>query len=154
MTTWLGRNRMAAGACAVLAVALFIVTFGFEEMPESITRGFGAEIFPRLVLGVILVLCALLALAKENDGQQASPIPWKVFGAGALLVGFMGLLKFAGMLAAMVVFLITAGWLWDERRLGLLTLSSVLVTGAIWAVFVKGFGIPLPLGLIGQWAGY
>jgi hypothetical protein len=31
-------------------------------MPEGITRGFGAEAFPRLVLGTIVALALLLAL--------------------------------------------------------------------------------------------
>jgi len=46
------------------------------------------------------------------------------------------------------VYLVGVGYLWGERRHWLLFLSAILLTAAIWAVFVKGFGIPLPKGLL------
>ncbi|HEU5176076.1 MAG TPA: hypothetical protein VFU24_01350, partial [Burkholderiales bacterium] len=55
-------HRVAAAAVIAIAVALFAATFWFEKMPEGITRGFGAELFPRLVLGTIIALAVLLAL--------------------------------------------------------------------------------------------
>lgn len=55
-------NRAAAIAVIAIAVALFAATFQFEKMPEGITRGFGAELFPRLVLGTIIALAMLLVL--------------------------------------------------------------------------------------------
>ena len=42
-------------------MALFAATFWFEQMPEGITRGFGAELFPRMVLGTIVALAVLLS---------------------------------------------------------------------------------------------
>lgn len=152
----IGRNRVAALACAAIAAILFLITFQFEEMPAVITRGFGAELFPRLVLGVIMLLCVLLALEpggeEASDDIRATPM---VFVTGASLVGFMALLQFAGMLIAILVFLVGVGWLWGERRTSLLLLVGSSVTAVIWAVFVKGFGVPLPAGsLFVQLAGY
>lgn len=58
----------------------------------------------------------------------------------------MALVPVAGMLPAMFVFLLALGYLWGERRHLLLVSSAVLLTAAIWGVFVKGFGVQLPKG--------
>ncbi len=139
-------NRVAAAAIIAAAAALFALTFGFEKLPEGITRGFGAEVFPRLVLGVIIALAALLAFPAEKS-DPLPRIPPMVWYSGASLLVFMALLPVLGMLPAMFVFLVALGWLWGERRHWILFLNAVLLTAAIWAVFVKGFGVQLPKGL-------
>jgi len=139
-------NRVAAAAIIAIAAALFAATFGFERLPEGITRGFGAEAFPRLVLGTIIALAALLAFTSQRS-DPLPRIPGMVWTSGALLLVFMALVPLAGMLAAMFLFLLALGWLWRERRRIVLAGSSVLLTLAIWAVFVKGFGVQLPKGL-------
>ena len=137
---------MAAAAVAAIAVALFAATFWFEQMPEGITRGFGAEVFPRLVLGTIIALAVVLAILP--GGSEALPrIPRMVWYSGAALLVFMGLVLVIGMLPSMFVFLVALGYLWGERRHWVLLLSAVLLTAAIWAVFARGFGVPMPKGL-------
>ncbi len=137
---------MAAAVVAAIAVALFAATYGFEQMPEGITRGFGAELFPRMVLGTILALAALLAF-QSGTGEPLPRIPRMVWYSGAALLVFMVLLRVIGMLPAMFVLLVGVGWMWGERRRLLLLAASVLITLAIWGVFVKGFGVQLPKGL-------
>ena len=139
-------NRVAAAVVAAIAVALFAATYWFEQMPEGITRGFGAELFPRMVLGTIVGLAILLALTPAS-GEPLPRIPPMVWYTGATLLVFMALVPVIGMLPAMFVFLVGVGWLWGERRRLLLLVSSVLLTLAIWGVFVKGFGVQLPKGL-------
>lgn len=138
-------HRVAAAAVAAIAVALFAATFWFEKMPEGITRGFGAEVFPRLVLGTILVMAALLALTSPGRDALA-PIPAMVYYTGASLLVFMALVPLAGMLPAMFVFLLALGMLWSERRYWLLLLSAAVLSAVIWAIFVRGFGVQLPKG--------
>jgi putative tricarboxylic transport membrane protein len=142
-------DRVAAAVVVAIAAALFALTFGFEKMPEGITRGFGAEAFPRLVLGTIAVLAVLLALASPPR-EPLARIPPMVWLSGAALIGFMALVPAIGMLPAMFVFLLALGYLWGERRLWLLLLSSLLLTAAIWLVFVRGFGVQLPQGLLAK----
>jgi hypothetical protein len=68
--------------------------------------GMGPEVFPRLLLGVLVFLAALLAfVARGKHDEAREPIP------------------------AMV------SW----------------TTAFIYLLFVKGFAIPLPRGLIGDW---
>jgi hypothetical protein len=139
-------NRAAAAAVIAIAAALFAATFWFEQMPEGITRGFGAELFPRMVLGTIIGLALLLALTPAMDAPLPR-IPPMVWYSGAALVAFMALVRVAGMLPTMFVFLVALAYLWGERRHGVVLLSAVLLTAAIWGVFVKGFGVQLPKGL-------
>jgi putative tricarboxylic transport membrane protein len=116
-------------------------------MPEGITRGFGAEVFPRLVLGTIIALAVVLAVLPGGSAPLPR-IPRVVWYSGAALLVFMGLVRAIGMLPSMFVFLVALGYLWGERRHWLLLLSAVLLTAAIWAVFAKGFGVPMPKGLL------
>jgi len=139
-------HRVAAATVIAVAAVLFGLTFGFEKMPEGITRGFGAEAFPRLVLGTIVVLAILLSsFSASNDALPR--IPATLYYTGAALLLFMALVPLAGMLAAMFLFLLGLGYLWGERRHGLLILNAVLVTAVVWAVFVRGFGVQLPKGV-------
>jgi hypothetical protein len=62
-------NRIAAAAVIAVAAVLFALTFGFEKMPEGLSGGFGAEAFPRLVLGVIAGLAVLL---HRPAGERAA----------------------------------------------------------------------------------
>lgn len=140
-------NHIAAAAVIAVAAALFALTFGFEKLPEGITRGFGAEAFPRLVLGTIMGLAALLFIGRAQH-EPGPRIPAMVHYTGAALLAFMALVPVAGMLPAMFAFLLGLGYLWGERRRWLLLLNAIVLTAAIWAVFVKGFGVQLPKGLL------
>jgi putative tricarboxylic transport membrane protein len=139
-------NRVAAAAVIAIAAALFAATFWFEQMPEGITRGFGAELFPRMVLGTIIALAILLALTPASS-TPLPRIPPMVWYSGAALLVFMGLVRVIGTLPAMFVFLVALGILWGERRYVLVLITAALMTAAIWGVFVKGFGVQLPKGL-------
>ena len=138
-------NRAAAAAVITIAAALFAATFWFEEMPEGITRGFGAELFPRMVLGTIIALALLLALTPASDAPLPR-IPPMMWYSVASLLAFMALVPVIGMLPAMFVFLVALGTLWGERRHWLLLLSATGLMAAVWGVFVKGFGVQLPRG--------
>jgi hypothetical protein len=138
-------NRVAAAAVIAVAAALFALTFWFEKMPEGLSGGFGAEAFPRLVLGVIAALAALLFVAGAKSEPQARIPPMVYYTAGSLLA-FMALVPLIGMLGAMFAFLLGLGALWGERRAWLLLAVSAGVMAAIWAVFVRGFAIQLPPG--------
>lgn len=140
-------HRVAATVVVAVAAALFAATFWFEKMPEGITRGFGAELFPRMVLGTIVALALLLALTPASDAPLPR-IPPMMWYSGASLLAFMALVPVIGMLPAMFVFLISLGMLWGERRYWVLLLSATALMAAVWGVFVKGFGVQLPRGLL------
>jgi putative tricarboxylic transport membrane protein len=139
-------NRVAAAAVVAIAAALFALTFGFEKLPAGLAGGFGAEAFPRLVLGLIAALAVgLFFIAPASELQP--PIPRMVYFTAGSLLAFMALVPLVGMLAAMFIFLLGLGYLWGERRLWWLVLVSAVLMAAIWAVFVSGFRVQLPQGL-------
>lgn len=129
-----------------MAAALFALTFGFEKMPVGLSGGFGAEAFPRLVLGLIAVL-AMLLFAMGGAGERQPPIAHRVYYTGASLLAFMALVSLLGMLAAMFLFMVALAYLWGERRAWLVLVVAATVTAAIWGVFVRGFAVQMPLGL-------
>ena len=137
---------MAAVAVIAVAVVLFALTFGFEKLPAGLAGGFGAEAFPRLVLGVIAALAALLFLAPPMSERPAC-IPRMVYYTAASLLGFMALVPLAGMLPAMFLFQLGLAYLWGERRHLRAFSIAALTTALLWAVFVRGFGIQLPKGV-------
>jgi len=139
-------NLVAATVAAAAAVVLFALTFTFEQMPEGLTQGLGAELFPRLVLGAILVLSIILALTPERGAEPLAPVAPLVYGSAASFAVFMALVWAIGMLTAMFAYLLGLSLLWGERRPLVLLASSALVTLAVWAVFVHTFRIPLPRG--------
>jgi putative tricarboxylic transport membrane protein len=140
-------NRVAAAAVLAVAAVLFALTFGFEKLPAGLAGGFGAEAFPRLVLGVIAGL-AILLLAAPPASATPEPIRPIVYYSAASLLVFMALIPLAGMLGAMFVFQLGLAYLWGERRHLLILAVAAATTGALWAVFVRGFGIQLPQGML------
>jgi asparagine N-glycosylation enzyme membrane subunit Stt3 len=139
-------NRIAAAAVVAVAAVLFALTFGFEKMPLGLSGGFGAEAFPRLVLGVIAGL-ALLLFATGRVSEPQPPVPRMVYFTGASLLAFMALVPLAGMLPAMFLFQLGLAYLWGERRHLLVLSIAAATTALLWAVFVRGFGIQLPKGV-------
>ena len=129
-----------------VAAVLFALTFGFERLPAGLAGGFGAEAFPRLVLGVIAALAALLFVAGPASEPQTH-IPAMVYYTAGSLLAFMALVPVVGMLGAMFVFLVGLGYLWGERRTWLLLVVSTAAMVVIWGVFVRGFAVQLPQGL-------
>jgi putative tricarboxylic transport membrane protein len=130
-----------------VAAVLFALTFGFEKMPEGLSGGFGAEAFPRLVLGLIAGLALLLVFVPPL-AEAHLPVPRMVYFTAGSLVAFMALVPLAGMLPAMFLFQLGLAYLWGERRHLLVLTVAALTTATLWAVFVRGFGIQLPKGML------
>jgi putative tricarboxylic transport membrane protein len=140
-------NRVAAVAVLATAAVLFALTFGFEKLPAGLSGGFGAEAFPRLVLGVIAALALLLAFVPPAAETQP-PVPRMVYLTGGSLLAFMALVPLAGMLPAMFLFQLGLAYLWGERRHALVLSIAAATTALLWALFVRGFGIQLPKGML------
>ncbi|CAA9323732.1 MAG: hypothetical protein AVDCRST_MAG90-1126 [uncultured Microvirga sp.] len=141
-------------ALAILAfcAVVYWLTTTFDAMPAALVPGMGAAAFPRLLLGVMAVLALVLAWSSRGrpDGGR-EPVPAIVYLTVAAMLGFMAVLWLAGMVVAMVLGFIGMGLLWGERRWSWLVASAVGLAAFIYLLFTKGFGIPLPKGLFGEW---
>lgn len=139
-------------AILALCALIFGLTLTFDTMPAALVPGMGAEAFPRLLLGVMVLLALTLAWSSRGRPDESrEPIPAMVYFTIAAMLAFMAVLWAAGMVAAMVIGFIGIGVLWGERRWGWLVASGIGLAGLIYLMFTRGFGIRLPQGLLGEW---
>ncbi len=142
---------IALGIVAFCGV-IYGITLTLPDLPPMLSSGMGPAVFPRLLLGVMVVLAAVLALlARGKSEDRREPIPAMVYWTALAMLAFMGVLWLAGMAVAMVVGFIGIGALWGERRWALLVGIGLVLSAVIYLVFVRGFGVPLPRGVIGDW---
>jgi hypothetical protein len=140
-----------AAIVGATAIAAFVLTYGFDSAPASLMHGLGADIFPRLVLVMIVIMAALLGLgAFGRSPTPGEPITPRFHTTLAASIAFVPIVALIGMIPAMVVYMIGVGRLWGERRLGALAANATGTGCAIWLLFVRGFNIPLPRGFLGE----
>ena len=100
---------VAAVALAGCAVA-FWLTYRFATTPAAMMSGMGAEVFPRLVIGVIALLAVLAAFGIGNPPMETpAPVPRMVWITAAVLLAFVGAVELIGMWPAALVFLVGLG---------------------------------------------
>jgi putative tricarboxylic transport membrane protein len=156
----LARRRIHSEVAIALVIVAFcafvyVVTLTFPEMPPALSMGMGPAVFPRLLLVVLLVLAGVLAfVGRHKPEAPREPVPAIVYWTGLAMLAFMAVLSIAGMAVAMFVGFVGLGLLWGERRWLLLVICGLALSAAIYMLFVKGFGVPLPRGLIGDWLYY
>jgi hypothetical protein len=142
---------IAVGIVAFCGV-VYAITATFPEVPAAFASGMGPEVFPRLLLGVLVVFAGMLALmAKGKTDQVREPIPAMVYWTALAMAAFMGVVWLAGMVPAMFIGFVGMGLLWGERRWAILVIAGSALTALIYTMFVKGFAIPLPRGVLGEW---
>lgn len=142
---------IAIGIVAFCAI-IYAITTTFPKVPAALATGMGPEVFPRLLLALLMVLAgALVLLARGKADRGREPIPAMVYWTALAMLAFMGVLWAAGMAAAMFIGFVGMGLLWGERRWVLLVTSGFVLSALIYTLFVKGFGVPLPRGLLGDW---
>lgn len=142
---------VVAAVVIVIAAAAFAATFTFDTVPEALMQGLGAEIFPRMVLAVIVALALVLAFqARHRAPEILETIPPMVYTTAAAMLAFFAGVWLIGMLPSMFVFLIGLGRLWGERRWQPLVVSAASLCFSIWLIFVKLFGIALPHSILSE----
>lgn len=147
-------DRRVAGATILLCAIVYAYTYTFDEVPAALMGGLGAELFPRLVLWTLAILAVLLALHVGSPPMDApAPIPRPVWIAGGAMLLYVGVLELIGMWLASAMALVGLGWLWGERSLVKLSISAVMLTGALYLVFVRLLGGSFPRGLLGALVG-
>ena len=150
-----GQVAMRRTDVVVAAVALAGVRrrlrahLSLRRMPAAMVSGLGAEVFPRLVIGVIAFLAVLAAFGIGNPPMETpAPVPRMVWITAAVLFAFVGAVELIGMWPAALVFLVGLGLLWGERSVWKLGASAVVLCAALYGLFVRVLGGNFPKGLI------
>ena len=142
---------IVAGVIIAFCAVAYAITFTFDIVPASISTGMQAAAFPRLVLMVMVMLAVALAItARGRPDPAREPITPMVLYTAAAILAFMAVLYIAGIVGA-IVSIIFIGRLWGERRWPLMLACAAGLAIVLHLVFVKGFGVQLPGGMIDDW---
>ncbi|HEX2727200.1 MAG TPA: tripartite tricarboxylate transporter TctB family protein [Beijerinckiaceae bacterium] len=141
-----------AGGIVAFCAVVYAVTMTFPQVPAALASGMGPEVFPRLLLGVMVLLAGVLAfVARGKPDEMREPVPRLVPLTALGFLAFPPLAWLVGLLLAAFLLMVGFGLLWGERRRMLLVASAAFLCLLIYVVFVKGFAIPLPRGVIVDW---
>jgi len=143
---------------AIAGAILFVigVTYGLltVDLPNrSLPNTPGPAFFPRLItVGLIVLSMALFVQSVVRDGGDTRRVRPDEFASQSLLAlifffVYLILLPYAGFLAASVPFFAVLMWLYVERNLLVLALSSIVIPVGQFYIFRLGFQILLPTGV-------
>lgn len=145
-----------------LAFGIYMYVYSFN-IPNPIKIGVGAGFLPRLIGAVFVILSIILIVStkikmqkmldSEDEQDTKNEINKKsvVLSIGALLI-YVLLLKLVGFIIMSTLYLFFAFNLLspkEERNLLLFAIISVVIPVSVYLLFVKGFDLILPSGILG-----
>ena len=150
MSSFIRSPKDFCAALIYLTIGLGAIYMG-GDLPMGTALKMGPAYFPT-VLGILLSLIGFISLVRSFV-QKGDPIPafaWKplLLITGATVV-FALLVRGAGLLIALPLFMIMTAFASVKFRWGPTLALAAVATVACALVFVKALGVPLPL--IGRW---
>ena len=150
-----GSRGRADVLCGILAAstagAMFAHTFSPRYDIEFLFGDVSTVFFPRILLGIIIILSLALAIKgfRDNSGAQIAEVNWlRVFMAfGATTLGIAGV-WFLGFLIAMPIAIILLGATLCYPNKLVLILSSIVAPVIVWAVLAEFALVAFPTGTI------
>lgn len=142
------RDRVFALVLIVLASIFYALIGGMEEPYSS--GSLSASTYPRLVLACIIALSGFLIIRPMSGEQGSSILSAKGLAVIGLAAAYIFLIETLGFFALTPVFLFVVPLVVGYRQHVANAISAVLVTAALYAVFVLVLNIPLPTGLLGE----
>lgn len=127
-------------------------------MPVSPSTELGAEQWPQIILGLLIVLLLVHTIQvfreqrKDRSGDRFSIKMLKQFFTSKLLISFTVIvimavmMEYAGFILASFCFIAVYCFLLGERRIPVIIGASVITTLLLYIVFSKGLSIMLPRG--------
>lgn len=137
-----------------IALLTILVPMGIVEPRKVRFAALSPSYYPRLVAGVLLLLGLAVAWRSRREGAAtpASNRHPNARGRIACFIALLGayalLLPWLGFVAAGSLGLLTAFWIADERRLGLILPLALLVPLLLYFFFLKVALIPIPTGVL------
>jgi putative tricarboxylic transport membrane protein len=141
------RDRLISqiGPALMLLVGLGFVIGSVTTLELGSARRMGPGAFPALVGGLLSVL-ALITLVRNFRYPMGwdRPDPISVTAVAGGVAAFAFLTPVLGVLPAVMVSVLTTASAVPQFRWPGRIVLAFFVAGAVWLVFVKGLGIPLP----------
>jgi hypothetical protein len=142
--------------------SVFCFWYVGAEMPKSASDQLGAEQWPQLLLGLLMIAIAynIFKFFRTHKKEEiaaafADFIPGigrflkgKLFIGMVLLVVMALLYEPLGFLVTSMLFLASYGFLLGERRIPVLAISAVGITLLLYVGFAVFLGLMLPRGYI------
>lgn len=134
-------------ALIAVAIALFAVTFTFEEVPAAFAQGMQAAAMPRLLLGLIILFSGIMILQgwgkpePERDG-----VPWRFWATVGSLATGVALLSLLGVGIVAFMLCLAVPMIWGERFRPALLLYAISAPIGIYLVFTVALQLRLPQG--------
>ena len=144
------RELIAAVVLLAFTAAFGWLTIGLPERVLPNTPG--PAFFPGLIsLALTALSISLLVRSLRAAGQEqatlATPLTSRSWAALGAFVVYLLAMPTLGFLTASVPFFAVLSWLYGERRLIVVALTSVGVPVVLSLIFRSGFQILLPRGL-------
>jgi putative tricarboxylic transport membrane protein len=127
----------------VAASLLFYATTGFEQVSPLLSQNLGPELFPQLLLVVIIALTLTIPIehlfleggAAKLDKDRQDPVKSLSWMTILLLVLIVAAMEFLGTLLTIVAICVLLPLLWGERRLRVIAPFAILFPAAVTLVF-------------------
>ena len=156
----MSRDGIAGLICLALAIGMLVLTRG---LPQSSFVPIGPDFYPRIVLGIMAVLSALLIasdiwkhLPKKQpaavaDGAAVEKRNYRLVGITfVLFAGYVLLLLLLGYRISTFAFMVALQWVLDrpstKRRWVTLLISALATTIVTYVVFDDYLSVLLPRG--------
>jgi putative tricarboxylic transport membrane protein len=145
------RDRVFALVLIVLASIFYALIGGMEEPYSS--GALSASTYPRLILACIMALSGILIIRPVHEAgelQGGGLISRNGLVVILLVAGYIFLVEALGFFVLTPILLFAIPLVVGFRNHAANAASAVLVTAALYAVFVLVLNIPLPAGLLGD----
>lgn len=138
------KDICAGSFLIILSLLGYIVTSQIDNM--VITKLSGA-FYPNLLFTIIL-LCGVSLIYQGKKRKIKEPLPsfkWKaLLPLVVALLLYVALMEYIGFIISTALFLLTAMWLFGERRVKVLVPVAIVATAVVYVLFTQAFMIVLP----------
>jgi putative tricarboxylic transport membrane protein len=138
-------------AILLFCLVVWLITLTFKHAPPALAQNVQPASFPRLVVGVIAVLTlAMMFFGRAAPDKNRFRAPAMVWLSAGVMVGFVLVFQWLGIVPAMVMVCLGLPVLWGERRWHLIVPFGIGFPLAVYALFATALGVhfePSPLAL-------
>ena len=132
-----------------ISIFLFITTFYFDEVPPILVRGIQPATFPKILLGLIFSLNALLVYfyfkRPKKDHERLGSIFYKTI---AIFFIFPIIALKIDLILALMLSSIAIAYFWGEKNLVLILTLSILFPILVFLLFEGVLGLRFPPGIL------